>query len=184
MFPQLSTNGLKVAWLLWMAELVIHGIKHAWRPDVVNRPEWGSYFTVPPLPRYTKWFHFPTRPAGRLARWVMGTRRQLRLSRTVTSFKLAKPNVGSCRSDTNGYIYTLLCESVDEWVSECLIAWLTDKVKKLVLHSPLPRHKKGARTKATIHTTTMLLRKGICNVRLAENNVTTKQNTTLSWGIF
>jgi hypothetical protein len=115
-----STNGLKVSLLLWMAELVIHSIKHAWRrPDVVNRPEWGSHFIVPPLPRCTKWFHFPTRPAGRQARWVMGTRRQLSLSRAGTSFKWA--NWAHVRWETvqtsrYKYIY-ILCVSVGEWVS-------------------------------------------------------------------
>lgn len=178
-----STNGLKIAWLLWMAELVIHSIKHAWRPDVVNRPEWGSYFFVPPLPRWTKWFHFPTRPAGRLARWVMGTRRQLSLKRAASSFKSTNRSAGSFRSRANVYIciYISHCVSVGEWVCECLIACRTDKVKKHRIHLP-PRLKKGVEEKtATIHTTTMLLRKGICNIRLAENNVTTKQNTTLSW---
>jgi hypothetical protein len=34
--------------------------------------------------------------------------------------------------------------------------------------------------KATIHKTTMLVRKGVSRIRLTDNNVTTKQNTTLS----
>lgn len=122
-----STNALKVAWLLWMAELVIHSLKHAWRPDVVNRPEWGSYFIVPPLPRCTKWFHFPTRPAGRLARWVMGTRRQLSLKRAASSFKSTNPIAGSFRSRANVYI----CIYISHILCEC--GWVSVSLRGLLI---------------------------------------------------
>jgi hypothetical protein len=78
------------------------------------------------------------------------------------------------------FMCTHLCECVGEWVS----AWLRGLlIRWRNWHVRPPRIRKRGHTETTIHTT-MLLRKGICVVRLAENNVTTKQNTTLSWEYF